>query len=61
MRRFVVILIAVLVVSVAIPAAAQGVYSPLFDRFNFKLEGSFVDMSTKILLIDYWFPEMRNS
>ena len=39
MRRYVAILTAVLVVSIAVPAAAQGVYDPLFDRFNFKLGG----------------------
>ena len=50
MRRFVAILIAVLVVSAAVPVAAQGVSEPLFDRFNFKLEGSFVDLTTTIRL-----------
>jgi len=50
MRRHVSILTAVLVVSIAVPAAAQGLYEPLFDRFNFKLEGSFVDLTTAIRL-----------
>ena len=50
MRRFVAILIVVLAVSAAVPVAAQGVSQPLFDRFNFKLEGSFVDLSTTIRL-----------
>ncbi len=50
MRRFIIILTAVLVVSVAVPAAAQGVYHPLFDRFNFKLEASAVDLTTEIRL-----------
>ena len=50
MRRFVAILIAVFVVSAAVPVAAQGVSEPLFDRFNFKLEGSFVDLTTTIRL-----------
>ncbi len=50
MRRFAAILIVVLVVSVAVPAAAQGLYEPLFDRFNFKLEGSFVKLTTAIRL-----------
>jgi len=50
MRRYVAILTAVFVVSIAVPAAAQGVYDPLFDRFNFKLEGSAVSLSTAIRL-----------
>lgn len=50
MRRFVSVLIALLVVSVAVPAAAQGLYEPLFDRFNFKLEGSWVGLKTAIRL-----------
>jgi hypothetical protein len=50
MRRYVAILTAVLVVSIAVPATGQGVYDPLFDRFNFKLEGSFVNLSTEIRL-----------
>ena len=50
MRRFAAILIVVLVVSIAVPAAAQGLYEPLFDRFNFKLEGSFVSLTTAIRL-----------
>jgi hypothetical protein len=50
MRRYVAILTLVFVFSIAVPAAAQGVYDPLFDRFNFKLEGSFVNLSTAIRL-----------
>jgi hypothetical protein len=50
MRRYVAILTVILVVAIAVPAAAQGVYDPLFDRFNFKLEGSFVNLSTEIRL-----------
>ena len=50
MRRYVAILTAVLVVSIAVPAAAQGVYDPLFDRFNFKLEGSAVGLKSVIRL-----------
>ena len=34
----------------ALPAAAQGVSEPLFDTFNFKLEGSWVWVSTTIRL-----------
>ncbi len=50
MRRYVAILTLVFVFSIAVPAAAQGVYDPLFDRFNFKLEGSAVNLSTAIRL-----------
>ena len=50
MRRYVAILTAVLVVAIAVPAAAQGVYDPLFDRFNFKLEGSAVGLTSVIRL-----------
>jgi hypothetical protein len=50
MRRIIAILIAIFVVAVAVPVAAQGVSEPLFDRFNFKLEGSFVKLSTEIRL-----------
>jgi hypothetical protein len=50
MRRYVSVLTAVLVVSIAVPAATQGLYEPLFDRFNFKLEGSFVKLTTAIRL-----------
>jgi hypothetical protein len=49
-RRFPAILTAVFVVSIAVPAAAQGVYDPLFDRFNFKLEGSAVGLTSVIRL-----------
>ena len=50
MRRYVAILTVVLVISIAVPAAAQGVYDPLFDRFNFKLEGSAVGLTSVIRL-----------
>ena len=50
MRRHVAILTVILVVAIAVPAAAQGIYDPLFDRFNFKLEGSFVSLTTAIRL-----------
>ena len=39
----------VLLVS-TLPAAAQEIVHPLFDRFNFKLEGSAVGMATTIRL-----------
>jgi hypothetical protein len=39
-----------LVVSVAAPAAAQREFEPLFDKFNLRLEGSWVDLSTEIRL-----------
>jgi hypothetical protein len=42
-------LLAVLL-SVAVPAAAQRDYEPLFDKFNLRLEGSWVDMTTEIRL-----------
>ena len=50
MRRYVAILTVILVVAIAVPAAAQGVYDPLFDRFNFKLEGSAVGLTSVIRL-----------
>ena len=50
MRRYDAILTVILVVSIAVPAAAQGVYDPLFDRFNFKLEGSAVGLKSVIRL-----------
>jgi hypothetical protein len=34
----------------AVPALAQHEYEPLFDKFNFRLEGSFVDLTTEIRL-----------
>jgi hypothetical protein len=37
-----------LMVLSALPAAAQGIEYPLFDKFNFMLEGSAVGMKTKI-------------
>jgi hypothetical protein len=41
--------IGVLLVS-AVPAEAQREYEPLFDKFNFKLEGSWVGLTTDIRL-----------
>lgn len=32
------------------PAEAQGVYKPLFDKFNFSVQGSWVGMTTEIRL-----------
>jgi hypothetical protein len=40
----------VLVLSVAMPAEAQREFEPLFDKFNFKLEGSWVGLKTEIRL-----------
>lgn len=39
-----------LLLSVALPAAAQRDYEPLLDKFNLRLEGSWVGMSTEIRL-----------
>lgn len=39
-----------LVLSVAMPAEAQREFEPLFDKFNFKLEGSWVGLKTEIRL-----------
>ena len=39
-----------LVWAVATPAEAQRDYEPLFDKFNFKLEGSWVALTTEIRL-----------
>lgn len=50
MRRSAVFVLILVAVSLAVPATAQGIYEPLFDRFNFKLEGSFVDLTTIIRL-----------
>jgi len=44
--------IAALVVAVSAPAEAQRSYEPLFDKFNFKAELSWVSMSTSIGLYD---------
>ena len=40
----------VLVFAMAQPAEAQREYEPLFDKFNFKLEGSWVGLTTDIRL-----------
>jgi len=50
MRRLAMILAVLILISVAAPTAAQGLHEPLFDRFNFKLEGSFVKLTTAIRL-----------
>jgi hypothetical protein len=49
MRRFMTILSFLAAGLAAIPAAAQ-ISEPLFDTFNFKFEGSWVDLTTKIRL-----------
>jgi len=51
-RRSVVIaaIIFGLACAVAVPAQAQREYEPLFDKFNFKLAGSWVKLSTDIRL-----------
>ena len=40
----------VFVCMAAVPARAQSEYGPLFDKFNFQVEGSWVDLSTEIRL-----------
>jgi len=42
--------LAVLLLSVATPAAAQRGYEPLFDKFSLRLEGSWLSTSTQIRL-----------
>lgn len=42
--------IGVLVLTAAAPAEAQREFEPLFDKFNFKLEGSWVALKTEIRL-----------
>ena len=42
--------LSVLLLSVASPAAAQRDFEPLFDKFNLRLEGSFLGLSTQIRL-----------
>jgi hypothetical protein len=44
------LVLAVLVLASAAPAEAQREYEPLFDKFNFKLEGSWVGLKTEIRL-----------
>jgi hypothetical protein len=41
---------ALIVIAAALPAQAQRSFEPLFDKFNFKLEGSWVDLTTEIRL-----------
>ena len=49
MRRIVTIIAVLFLGSAAAPAFAQkGAYEPLFDPFNFRLEGSFVTTNTEI-------------
>ena len=49
MRRIVTIMTVLVLGSAAAPAFAQkGAYEPLFDKFNFRLEGSFVSTNTEI-------------
>ena len=50
MRRFISSTAFFLLALSAAPAAAQGVYEPLFDTFNFKFEASWVSTSTLIRL-----------
>ena len=44
------IVVAAVVLAVAPPAEAQRGFEPLFDKFNFRLEGSLVQMTTEIRL-----------
>ena len=44
------LLIAVVFLAAATPAEAQRDFEPLFDKFNFKLEGSWVGLTTEIRL-----------
>jgi len=50
MRRLATILALLALALNVSPAAAQGVHEPLFDTFNFKLDGSWVSTSTTIRL-----------
>jgi len=43
-------LVATLLLAAASPAEAQREYEPLFDKFNFKVEGSWVALDTQIRL-----------
>jgi hypothetical protein len=49
-RAFVVGVVIGVMVLAAMPAEAQRDYEPLFDKFNFKLEGSWVGLKTEIRL-----------
>jgi len=44
------LVLAAVVLAIAAPAEAQREYQPLFDKFNFKLEGSWVGLNTEIRL-----------
>jgi hypothetical protein len=46
----VVMSVIVVTIFVAVPAEAQRDYEPLLDKFNFRVEGSWVDMTTEIRL-----------
>ncbi len=50
MRRLATPIMAAVMISVAVTVTAQGVEEPLFDTFNFKLEGSWVAVSTTVRL-----------
>jgi len=50
MRRIAIAVVVVGLVSASPPAAAQGLYQPLFDRFNFKFEASVVGLKTAVRL-----------
>lgn len=50
MRRHAISILVAALISTAVPAMAQRVDEPLFDTFNFKLEGSWVAVSTTIRL-----------
>lgn len=44
------LVVVTLVLAAAAPAEAQSKYGPLFDKFNFKIAGSWVKMTTEIRL-----------
>ena len=50
MVRYQAVTVIVVVMVSALPVAAQGIEYPLFDKFNFMLEGSAVGMATTIRL-----------
>jgi len=49
-RPCAVIVLLALVSTTAAPAAAQRDFEPLFDTFNIRVEGSWVDLSTDVRL-----------
>jgi hypothetical protein len=51
-RRFIAIAMVFgsLILAAATPAAAQREYEPLFDKFNVRLEGSWIALNTEIRL-----------